>query len=90
MTTDPAFTRGPARRPAPTHSDGALRFEPHATIGEAETRFWRRYGLALVAALLGLPTPPKPQTVDDWVALAEAVRDVLKAQAAGRGKVGGG
>lgn len=62
---DPAFTCGPAKRPA----------QPPATAEEAEQRYFRRYGWALVEAVFGpLPTPA---TVQEWIGLAEETRDYL-------------
>lgn len=55
-----------------------------ATPDEAEQRFCKRYMLDLVAALLGLPEAPQPQTVEQWTRLAEATRSVLQARANGR------
>jgi hypothetical protein len=85
---DSPFTRT-ARRPAPTNADGSLHFDPPAapsaapaTPQEAQTRFYARYGPRLIQALLGLAEPPQPQTVDQWVRLAEGVRAVLKAREA--------
>ena len=54
---------------------------PPATPREAEQRFFARYGQIVggiswldVRAYLGISTP-KPRTVDQWIAAAEAVRD---------------
>jgi len=47
---------------------------------EAERRFYVRYGWQLVERLLGdtgPATPTKPTTIDEWISVAERVRDVL-------------
>ena len=77
MTT---FTRGPARRP----------YAPPATAQEAQSRFYARYGPALVGALLGLPGPlEEPESVEAWVRVAEAVRGVLEARQEARQRIKG-
>jgi hypothetical protein len=89
MADQPTFTRTARRPAAPTNADGSLHFDPPAapnsppqTAQEAQTRFYTRYGPRLIQALLGLAEPPQPQTVDQWLRLAHATRDVLKAREA--------
>ncbi len=62
------FTRGPAKRPA---APGQL----PATVEEAERRYFARYGWPLVAAVFG--PIPQPETISEWVGLAEETRDYL-------------
>ena len=55
-----------------------------ATPQEAEQRFYARYGSQGVATWSGVQTllgrnRPRPQSVEDWVALAEDVRERLSA-----------
>ena len=54
--------------------------EPPKTPQEAQQRFFARYSLEFVAALLELPRTPHPKTVADWTRLAEWTRDVLSAR----------
>jgi hypothetical protein len=55
-----------------------------ATTQEAESRFYARYGPSGVATWSGVQqilgrNRPRPQSVEDWVALAEDVRERLSA-----------
>jgi hypothetical protein len=55
-----------------------------ATPEEAESRFFARYGPSGVATWSGVQqilgrNRPRPQTVEDWIALAEDVRERLSA-----------
>jgi len=62
------FSHGPAKRPV-----GPA--QPPATCTEAEDRFFARYGMALVAALIG--PAKKPQTIEQWYDLALRTREAL-------------
>lgn len=77
----------PGGPPAPPASVAAP--PPPQTAAEAEKRFYSRYGAAIggttfptVRAYIGEATYPKPATVEAWIALAETVRDRIKAQKA--------
>jgi len=67
-TGEPGFTRGPAKRPATPPG-------PPATAAEAEQRYFARYGWQFVEALFG--PLPRPETVQQWIGLAEETRDYL-------------
>lgn len=75
--------RTPQRVTLPRHPTDAELFEdapaprpvPIADAAEAERRFWKRYGWQLVQRLLG--NPQQPKTVEEWIIVAEQVRDAL-------------
>lgn len=77
--------RGPWRNtissevPAPAPAAPAAPAVRPATAAEAAQRFYDRYGLLLIAAVLGLDVKT-PVTVEDWYRLAEAVRMALRAR----------
>lgn len=58
---------------------------PPANGTEAERRFFARYGAAVggnswerVAGYIRTPRAPKPTSVKEWIAVAQAVRDTQK------------
>jgi hypothetical protein len=53
-----------------------VRSDAPQSAAEAEGRFWARYG-----SQLGMSNGTKPATVADWIAVAESIRDLLKAPA---------
>lgn len=67
----PAFSRGPAKRPAEPVAPVAL----PKTVDEAEARYFARYGWQLIEAVFG--NIPQPATVAEWIGLAEETRDYL-------------
>lgn len=63
------------------HTHRAAATERPQSVPEAERRYWRRYGPALLELLLG-ERIEIPASVDAWIALAEATRDTLDQRAA--------
>jgi hypothetical protein len=58
---------------------------PPETAAEAEARFWARYGWPLLVNVLGDAAPAVPPvTVEQWLKLAQLVRDTLQAPPAHR------